>query len=131
MLDRGPFCGPTGTLCFRLWMTLPMNFKVRVDRSLPALFCCLRAVFPRVISGCQDRASNPDRSPLRRARYHCSNIYLKICLIRIMARVWYLLSFIAWKEYNLAVLILYDHPAITAGYLDTHAPAPSRQNRLT
>ena len=40
LLDRGPFCGATGTLCFGLWMTLP---KVRVDRSSPVLFFRLRA----------------------------------------------------------------------------------------
>ena len=38
-----------------------MSFKV---------FCRLRAMLARVISGCLDRASNPDRSPVRRARHH-------------------------------------------------------------
>ena len=39
LLDRGPFHGVTGNLCFRLGMTLlPIGFKVRVDSSLPALF---------------------------------------------------------------------------------------------
>ena len=33
LLDLGPFCGTTGTLCFRLWMTLPMSIKLRVDPS--------------------------------------------------------------------------------------------------
>ena len=41
---------------------LPMGFKVRVDSSLPKLFCRLCAIIPRVISGCQERASNPERS---------------------------------------------------------------------
>ena len=63
LLDRGPFCGATVTLCFRLRMTLPMSFKVRVDQSLPALFCHLHAMIPRVISGCRDQALNPDHSP--------------------------------------------------------------------
>ena len=42
MLDRGPFCVATGTLCFQLRITLPMSFKVRVDRLLPVLYCHLR-----------------------------------------------------------------------------------------
>ena len=72
-LDRGSFCEATGTLCFGLGMTLPMSFKVGVDRSFPVLFCHLYSVIPRVISGCQGRASNPDLSPRRRARYHCTS----------------------------------------------------------
>ena len=32
-----PFCGTTVTLCFGLWLTLPMGFKARVDAHLPAL----------------------------------------------------------------------------------------------
>ena len=47
-----------------------MSFKVRVDSLSPALFCCLHITIPRTISGCQDRASNLDRSPVRRTRYH-------------------------------------------------------------
>ena len=31
LLNRGPFGGVTGTLCFRLRKTLPMSIKVRVD----------------------------------------------------------------------------------------------------
>ena len=73
LLDRGPFCGATGTLCFGLGMTLPMSFKVRMDQSLPMFFCHLHAMIPKVISGCPDRASNPDRSPQRRTRYHGTN----------------------------------------------------------
>ena len=34
------------------------GFQARVDSWLPALFCSLHATMPRVISGCQDRASN-------------------------------------------------------------------------
>ena len=67
LLDRGSFCGATGTLCFGLQMTLLPMGKVRVDQSLPVLFCHLHAMIPRVISGCQDRAPNLDRSPRRRA----------------------------------------------------------------
>ena len=37
-LDRGAFCGATGTLCFGLRMILPMSFKVRVD---PSSLCAL------------------------------------------------------------------------------------------
>ena len=55
LLDCGPFFGAIGTLCFGLRMTLSMSFKVRVDRSSPVLFCHLRAMIPRVISGCRDR----------------------------------------------------------------------------
>ena len=47
-----------------------MSFKVRVDSSSPVLFCSLHAMIPRVISGCVDRASNPDRSHVRQAQYH-------------------------------------------------------------
>ena len=39
LLDRGPFCGATGTFCFKLRMTPPMSFKVSVDRSSPAFIC--------------------------------------------------------------------------------------------
>ena len=66
LLDRGAFCGSIGTLCIGLWMTLPMSFNIRVDQSSPALFCHLCTMFPRVISGCWDWASNPDCLPLRR-----------------------------------------------------------------
>ena len=38
LLNQGPFCGATGTLCFGLWMTLPVSFKVAMDRSSPAVF---------------------------------------------------------------------------------------------
>ena len=74
LLDRGPFCGATVTLCFPLRMTLPMSFKVRVDQSLPALFFHLHAMIPRVISGCWDQALNLDHSPQRRAQYHCASL---------------------------------------------------------
>ena len=49
LLDRGPFCGATGSLRFRLGMTLPMSFKARVGSLLPALFSCLHAT----IKNCQ------------------------------------------------------------------------------
>ena len=49
LLDLGPFCGATDTLCLGLRMTLPMSFKVRVDQLSPVLFCHLPAMFPRVI----------------------------------------------------------------------------------
>ena len=35
--DKSPFCGAIGALCFRLWLTLPMGFKARVDTSSPAV----------------------------------------------------------------------------------------------
>ena len=38
LLDRGLFCGATGTLCFGLWMALLLGFKTRVDSSSPVLF---------------------------------------------------------------------------------------------
>ena len=73
LLNRGPFCGETGTLCFGLRITLPMSFKVRVDQSLPMLFCRLPLMMARIITGCRDRALNPDHSPRRGARYHCTS----------------------------------------------------------
>ena len=65
LMNRCPFCGVTGTLCFRLQKTLLMGFKARVNLSLPVLFCGLCAIIPRAISGCQDWALNPDDSPVR------------------------------------------------------------------
>ena len=50
-----------------------MGFKARVDSSLPALFCHLRTMIPRAISGCWDRELKPDRSPVRHARYDCTS----------------------------------------------------------
>ena len=44
LLDRGPFCGATGTICFGLRMTLRMSFTVRVDQSSPALFFLLTVI---------------------------------------------------------------------------------------
>ena len=41
-MDRGAFCGASGTLCFRLRMTLPMGFKVMLNLSSPA---CLEILF--------------------------------------------------------------------------------------
>ena len=35
--DKSPFCGATGTLCFRLQLTPSMGFKARVDAPLPDL----------------------------------------------------------------------------------------------
>ena len=35
---KSSFGGATGALCFRIWLTLPMGFKARVDAPLPALF---------------------------------------------------------------------------------------------
>ena len=58
------FVGPL-VPCFGLQMTLPISFKVRVDRSSPVLFCGLHSMIPRVISGCRNRASYPDDSPRR------------------------------------------------------------------
>ena len=29
--DKSPFCGTTGTVCFGLWLTLPIGFKARLD----------------------------------------------------------------------------------------------------
>ena len=34
---KSPFCGVTGTLCFRLQLTLSMDFKARVNTQLPVL----------------------------------------------------------------------------------------------
>ena len=75
MLDRGPFCETTGTLCFGLQMTLSMSFKVRVDSSSPMLFCCLCTTIPGATFGCWDCTSNPAHSAARRtntrpAQYH-------------------------------------------------------------
>ena len=46
LLDQGPFCGATGTVCFGLWIALPLGFKARVNPSLPVLFCCLHTTIP-------------------------------------------------------------------------------------
>ena len=35
--DKSPFCGATGALCFGLQLTLSVDFKARVDSSLPTL----------------------------------------------------------------------------------------------
>ena len=53
LLDRGPFCGLTGTLCFGLRMTLSMSFKVRVDWSSPAHLLLLTCNDPQssLVSG--------------------------------------------------------------------------------
>ena len=32
--EKSPFCGAPSTLCFGLWLTLPMGFKAKVDASL-------------------------------------------------------------------------------------------------
>ena len=59
LLDRGRFCGATGTSC----LGIPMSFKFRADQSSPALSCHLHAMIPRVISGCwaghQTRIAHP------------------------------------------------------------------------
>ena len=65
LLDEGPFCGATGTLCFGFRITLPMSFTVRVDRLSPVFFCGLHSMISRVISGCWDQTSNLDCSPRR------------------------------------------------------------------
>ena len=44
------FCGATGALCFRLWLTLPMGFKARVDPSSPMFCSHLHVMIPRVNS---------------------------------------------------------------------------------
>ena len=75
LLDRGAFCGATGTLCFGLGMTWDlgfMGFKVRVDSSSLALFCHLCTMILRVISCCLGWTLNPDRSPVRGTQYHCT-----------------------------------------------------------
>ena len=72
LLDQGG----TGILCFGLRMTLPLRFKARVDSSLPALCCYLCTTVARVISGCQNRPSNPDHSPVRQAL----NLTVKKCI---------------------------------------------------
>ena len=46
---QSSFCGATGTLCFG-WLTLPMDFKARVDPSLPALCSHLHVMILRVNS---------------------------------------------------------------------------------
>ena len=48
--DKSPFCGVARILCFRLWLTLPMGFKVRVDPSLLVLYCHLYIMILRVNS---------------------------------------------------------------------------------
>ena len=41
LLGRGPFCGATGTLCFRLRMTLHMGFKARwIHHHLRSFVAC-------------------------------------------------------------------------------------------
>ena len=48
--NKSPFCGATGALCFRLWLTLPVGFKVRVDPSSLVLCSCLRVMILRINS---------------------------------------------------------------------------------
>ena len=36
-VTMSPFCGATGTLYFRPWLTSPMGFKAMVDVPSPAL----------------------------------------------------------------------------------------------
>ena len=50
------------------------GFQIQGGLIVPALFCCLHAIIPRVISGCQDWASNPYFSPMGPTRYHSSNL---------------------------------------------------------
>ena len=82
LFDRGPFCGATGTLCFRRQMTLPMGFKAYVDLSSHVLFCGLCTMIPRAISGCRGPGFEPGRltcevstMPLRNQR----DINIKHC----------------------------------------------------
>ena len=42
-----PLCGATGTPCFRLWLTLAMGFKVRVDVPSPAIVSHMRVMDPQ------------------------------------------------------------------------------------
>ena len=45
MVTMSPFCGATGTICFRLWLTPLMGFKARVDVPSPSLsFTCAQWV---------------------------------------------------------------------------------------
>ena len=48
--DKSPFCGATDTLCFELWLTMPMGVKARVDASSPALCSHLCVIILRVNS---------------------------------------------------------------------------------
>ena len=42
LLDQGPFCGVTGTLCFILQMTLPMGFKAGwIHHHLHSFVTCM------------------------------------------------------------------------------------------
>ena len=59
------------------------GFKASVDSSLPMLFCHLCTTIPRAISGCQEKASNPDRPPVRRAWYHGANP------VWLVVKTWY------------------------------------------
>ena len=47
LVGPGSIFWATGTLSFRLWMTVPMSFKVRVDSLSPALFCLLQTMIPQ------------------------------------------------------------------------------------
>ena len=64
LLDRDPFYGTTGTLCFGLSMPLPMSFKVREDLSSHALFCCLCITILRVLSLIDDTTGLSSESSL-------------------------------------------------------------------
>ena len=84
------FVGPLVPL-FRTLEDSAHEFKVRVDSSSPVLFSCLHAMTPRVIFGCRDWTSNLDRSPVRRAQYHCANSARLIKSIGITLLKYYLL----------------------------------------
>ena len=101
------FCEATGSLCFRLLMTLlPVGLKVRVDSSSPALFRHLRAMILRVISGCWNRASSPDHSPQNRARYRCTSRARESCssLFRT-SDIILLMGFIFTHSYHLRTMM--------------------------
>ena len=57
--DKPPFCRATGTFCFRLWLTLPMGFKARVDAPFSALSFYLHVMILKVNSHCPDQILVP------------------------------------------------------------------------
>ena len=56
--DKSPFCGANATLCFSLWLTLPVGFKTRVDPSSPAICSHLHIMILR------DNSEYPGLDPI-------------------------------------------------------------------
>ena len=80
--DKSLFCGATGTLCFRLQLTLPMGFKARVNApSLAPYVTCTQRIL-----GVKSDQAGARTINLSHVQFHI-NLVETVLLVKSMSNI--------------------------------------------